>query len=84
MAPEFLALTGGSRVQPVPMPASVERERRVSERIERVVREDGRGEVGPTAPGRWPALKRAREDLRMRRLAARNGCEQEAARQGAD
>jgi hypothetical protein len=36
-------------------------------------------EARPSAPGRWPAIKRAREELRRRRLAAREDCARELA-----
>jgi hypothetical protein len=65
-------------VLPVPMPAAFdERERRLNECIERNVHGHGYDDVKPTLPGRWPALKRAREERRLRRLDVRAACEQE-------
>lgn len=46
--------------------------------VERIMRASGSPEaLKPTAPGRWPALKRAREQLRQKRLIARADCERE-------
>ena len=59
--------------------AGADRERELSDCVERHVREGGLGAVKPTLPGRWPALKRAREELRLRRLALRSSCERELA-----
>ena len=68
-------------VVPVPMPAAAgEWDRKVSECIERTARERGGGDVKPVLPGRWPALKRAREERRLHRLALRTACEQELSR----
>lgn len=65
-------------VAPVPPPAmSADRERKVNACVERKFRESGGDEVKPTLPGRWPAIKRAREEKRLRRLALRAACEKE-------
>jgi hypothetical protein len=45
--------------------------------VERIVGAAGLEDVKPTAPGRWPAIKRAREERRLKRLAARADCERE-------
>lgn len=59
---------------------SAEWERRVNDCVERNVHGPGYDDVRPTLPGRWPALKRARERRRLRRLAVRAACEEELAR----
>jgi hypothetical protein len=68
-------------VAPVP-PAAVsgEWERKVNDCVERKVHASGYDDVKPTLPGRWPALKRAREEKRLRRLAVRAACEKQLAR----
>lgn len=64
-------------VAPVPPVApSIERERKVIACVERRFREGGES-VEQTLPGRWPALKRAREEKRLRRLALRAACEKD-------
>lgn len=66
-------------VAPVPAPAApAARERALAACVERAIRAAGASEPRATAPGRWPALKRAREELRQRRLAARTACEADA------
>ena len=67
-------------VAPIPAPSSEDWDRRVNECVERNVRGRGYDDVKPALPGRWPALKRAREDRRLLRLAARASCEQELTR----
>jgi hypothetical protein len=57
--------------------ASVEWERRLSGCVERILHSTGEDVVKPVLPGRWPAVKRAREKLRMRRLQLRAQCEQD-------
>jgi hypothetical protein len=56
---------------------SVAWERALNECVERNVHGSGYDDLKPTAPGRWPALKRAREERRLRRLAVRAECEKE-------
>ena len=60
--------------------ASPDRERELNDCIERNVHGAGYDDVKQVLPGRWPAVKRARERLRMRRLEVRAACEQELAR----
>lgn len=47
--------------------------------VERLARDRGIEEVKPVAPGRWPAVKRAREVRRLKQLQARQECEQQLA-----
>lgn len=63
-------------VAPVPPPGAADRERMVNACIERKVA-SGPAAGKPVLPGRWPALKRAREEKRMQRLEARAICERE-------
>jgi hypothetical protein len=60
-----------------PAPFAAGRERDLDACIERVV--GAAAEPKASAPGRWPAIKRAREELRRRRLAARADCARELA-----
>jgi hypothetical protein len=67
----------------VPPPAgSADWERRVNDCVERNVHGPGYDDVKPkqTLPGRWPALKRAREVRRLRRLEVKAACVAELAR----
>lgn len=59
---------------------SVDQERALNDCIERNVHGRGYDDVKPVLPGRWPAVKRARERLRMRRLEMRAACLEELAR----
>jgi hypothetical protein len=56
-----------------------QRELALNECVERLARDRGIDEVKPVAPGRWPAIKRAREVSRLKRLQARQDCEQQLA-----
>ena len=56
-----------------------QRELALNECVERLAHDRGLDEVKPVAPGRWPAIKRAREVRRLKRLQARQDCEQQLA-----
>ncbi len=64
-------------VEPAAAAAPGARDRDLNACIERIV--SAVAEPKPTAPGRWPAIKRAREELRLKRLAARTDCERQLA-----
>jgi hypothetical protein len=68
---------------PVPAAAtgSDELERTVSDCVEQIMRAGADAEVEAQAArrGRWPAIKKAREQQRQRRIAARAACEQQGA-----
>ncbi len=51
--------------------------RDVDDCVERKALAAGVDRIEPTLPGRWPALKRAREVRRLRRLELRAACERE-------
>lgn len=52
-----------------------ELERRVSDCVEQSAKADAGAESEAALRGRWPAIKKAREQLRQRRIAARAACE---------
>jgi hypothetical protein len=60
-----------------PGPLATGRERDLDACVERAI--GAASEPKASAPGRWPAIKRAREELRRRRLAARADCARELA-----
>jgi hypothetical protein len=62
-----------------PVRPDQQRELALNECVERLARDRGVDEVKPVAPGRWPAIKRAREVRRLKRLQAREECEQQLA-----
>ena len=82
-APAVDAVEASLGVFAVPPPArsaSDPRERVVNACVEKSLREKGGDAVvGETAPGRWPGVKRAREELRRRRVALRSECERSVA-----
>ncbi len=61
---------------PAPPPDRT-RELALSDCVERKARTGGVDEIPQTLPGRWPALKRAREVQRLRRLELRAACDRE-------
>jgi len=79
-SPDVAATAAAAGLAPAAdRPANPDRARTVEECVERAVRAAGEERIEPTAPGRWPAVKRARERLRQRRLTARADCEREVA-----
>lgn len=83
MAPDALEAVAPDPLGVAPVPpartAPAGRERALNDCVERSLAAAGYDQVKPTLPGRWPALKRAREQQRQRRLALRARCEQELA-----
>lgn len=81
-APEA-ALPAGAGSEAVPAaalpdaPPDRTHELALSDCVERKVRAAGVDRVPQTLPGRWPALKRAREVQRLRRLELRLACDRE-------
>lgn len=82
-APPGAALPAGDDAEAAPAAALAEappdrtRELALNDCVERKVRAAGVDRVPQTLPGRWPALKRAREVQRLRRLELRLACDRE-------
>lgn len=60
-------------------PSGGAQELALSDCVERKALAAGVDRIQPTLPGRWPAIKRAREVRRLRRLELRVACEKELA-----
>lgn len=69
------ASPGGSSDPTAAARPFAELERRVSDCVEQSAKADAGAESEAALRGRWPAIKKAREQLRQRRIAARAACE---------